>query len=108
MGELRLITNKTFETLNQSDIREFAARSKVLTDVEPLAFAHFRQLETLDLSFNPLLGFANASRSWYGLQYTNISTLLLKRSVPYDYELITIKRSFYKYLKLTRLKKLVS
>ena len=101
------ISNNTFETLNQSDVRELVVRNSGMTDVEALAFAHFTHLETLDLSYSHLLGFPNQCKCWYGLQYTNISTLLLKTSKPTDYNLIKVEMSFYNYLDLTRLKKLV-
>ena len=91
-GDLRYIRNDTFRAFNQTRLNAFKVSGGILTDVEPLAFSHFSQLETLDLSFNPLLGFPNASKSWYGLQFTKISTLLLERAAPYNYEIITIER----------------
>ena len=101
------ISNNTFEMLNKSDVREIVVRNNGVTNIEPLAFAHFTHLETLDLSYSRMAGFPNECTCWYGLQYTNISTLLLTSSANTDVEFFDLDVSFYKYLELTRLKKLV-
>ena len=100
------ISNNTFQALNESDVREVVVRSSGVVDIEPLAFAHFTHLKTLDLSYTRILGFPSRCKWFHGLQYTNISTLLLKNSAYTDRQLFTLRVYFPIYL-LTRLKKLV-
>ena len=105
-GGFQYVSNDTFGVFSNSTVKSLHFRSAELYDTEEMAFSHFSALEILDFTYNPKLGFDNASRSWYGLQYTNVSTIYLEIAVPYDHEVITMEKSFFKYLNLTQIKEM--
>ena len=74
------ILNNTFETMSHLPIRNLTISSGRLTDVEPLAFSWFNQLEYLDLSnCTGRLSVADLYPAWYGLQFTQLKWLILSR-----------------------------
>jgi len=61
--------------------------------MEPASFSHFVQLRTLDLSYNQGLGFTdNVSNAWWGLQFTEITELILTRIVSPDEQAASVIR----------------
>ena len=105
-GGFQYVSNDTFGVFSNSTVKSLHFRSAELYDTEEMAFSHFSALEILDFTYNPKLGFDNVSRSWYGLQYTDVSTIYLERAVPYDSEIIEMKQSFYDYLNLSDIRKI--
>ena len=106
-GNQMYVNNSTFKCFNNNSQLQTLGISSNLIDLDLLSFSHFSHLETLNLSNNPFLGFTNMSKSWYGLKNTQIQSLILVRSVPYDFQLITVDEYFTKYLNDTYVKKIV-
>ena len=104
-GDQQYIANDTFKAFTNTTLSELRITSN-LFDLEEMAFGHLHELSILDLSFNTRLGFHNVSKSWYGLRYTKIQTLLLESTVLYQTDFITINASFYEGLQHTNLKKI--
>ena len=106
-GNLMYINDDTFVCFsNGSSISELRISSNLI-DVTRKSFSHFHNLKTLNLNDNDRLGFPNISKSLYGLENTQINALYLVRSVPYDYEFITLDESFTKGLYNTQIKKII-
>ena len=98
-GSLAFISNLTFAIFKQSNVSYLALRSRLLEDVEPMAFSHFSKLRTLIVSYNMRLGFQNISKSWYGLSFTAVEVLDLTCISPYDRKIIQIQPSFFNNLR---------
>ena len=72
------ILNNTFEMVSHLPIRNLTISAGRLTDVEPLAFSWFNQLEYLDMSnCTGRLSIADLYPAWYGLQFTQLKWLIL-------------------------------
>ena len=104
-GDQQYIANETFEAFTNTSLSEMRINSN-LFDLEEMAFGHLNELSILDLSFNTRLGFHNMSKSWYGLRYTKIQTLILESTAPFQTGFITINASFYEGLQHTNLQKI--
>ena len=102
-GKYTHFENSTFQAYSSSSIRTLVVRSGV-RKVQPLAFAHFKHLEALDLSYNAFHTPERVSNCWLGLQYTNVSTLALVSILD---DLYQLGESFYFHLERTKLKKLL-
>jgi hypothetical protein len=72
-----------------------------------MSFAHFRQLSELDLGYNSNLGFRNASRAWWGLQFTKIQSIVMSSITPQTMRPSKIEADFFDYLNLTKIKSLL-
>ena len=101
------ITNDTLVNFTRSPIKEFTIVSDSLEVVEPLSFSHFKYLEILDLSYNQKLTLESASKSWYGLNSTNITTLVLTRMNNSDDQNVRLELDFFNYLENTKISKLL-
>ena len=103
-GDMRYIGNTTLRAFSNTQLRELNISSN-LFDLDKMAFGYLCRLTTLDLSYNSKLGFQNASKAWYGLQFTRIDTLILENIAPLDgdIEVVMIKESFYNGLENTNL-----
>ena len=106
-GKIMYVTNETLEIFRNVSLKELRFQGEQLTDVDRMSFGHLSQLILLDLSFNPNLGFLNVSKSWYGLQFTNIKSLDLTRAAPFDSDLIQLKEDFYYGLEKTELETII-
>ena len=106
-GNQTYIHDETFSCFQNNSFVEELIISSNLIDVTRHSFSHFISLKTLDLSNNAELGFANISKSLYGLEHTHIESLYLVKSAPYNYDLITLDESFTTGLHNTRIKKIV-
>ena len=98
------LTNQTFANLSRSAVRELKIVSNLLANVQPLAFAHFKHLQVLDLSYNQQLTLNGVSRAWYGLSYTNITTLILTKIKKLDQQDVNIEPEFFNNLESTKIK----
>ena len=77
-GGIDIIANNTFRGLENCPVTELVIEATDdLFDVEPNAFSSLHHLQILDLSYNTRLGFANLSKSWFGLSSQNITILIL-------------------------------
>ena len=76
-GGLNIVTDDTFAVFSNTTVTSLKIQTDCLYELQPMSFAHFRSLETLDLSYNKGLGLMNVSRAWWGLQFTNITKLVL-------------------------------
>ena len=101
------IINDTFVNFARSPIKEFRIVSSSLANLEPLSFSHFKSLELLDLSYTQKLTLVSASKSWYGLNSTNITTLILTRMDSSDEKDVRIEFEFFNYLENTKISKLL-
>ena len=106
-GKIMYVTNKTLEIFRNSSLKELRFQGGHLTDVDKMSFGHLSQLTLLVLSFNPNLGFPNASKSWYGLQFTSIKSLDLTRAAPFDRDIIKVEEYFYHGLEKTKLETII-
>jgi Leucine-rich repeat (LRR) protein len=103
-GFFDYISNDTFSNFSKSRVKELHFRGRRLYDMEASAFKHFKHLRVLSLSNNTELGFDNASKSWYGLQYTNIQKLYLINCNPvYKGTHGVIRQQFYRHLNSTQI-----
>lgn len=99
-GGLNSITNETFQELSICPLEHLSIKTdKTLVNLEPMSFAHFRQLRVLDLGFNHELGIDGAARCFYGLQFTKISVLILSRIVADNQPGMEVRSTFYQQLK---------
>ena len=71
------LTNETFKPLENLTIEELRIKAQNLHAVEPLAFSHFRQLTTLDMSETTGMSVADFFPAWTGLQHTQLKKLVL-------------------------------
>jgi Leucine-rich repeat (LRR) protein len=82
-GGLQIVRNDTFSGFCKAAITELSLKTvQSLHQFEPQSFSHFPMLETLDLSYNHNIGLQNVSNAWWGLQFTNITRLILTKIVP--------------------------
>ena len=106
-GGLNVITNKTFAIFLTIPVKELVIRTGThLGNLDAMSFAHFHQLEALDLGYNKGLGLGdNVSQAWYGLQYTTIRELVLTRISP----VVSPKLSadFFSFLNRTNITRLL-
>ena len=102
-GQMKYVSNTTFATPSLSNVSYLGIHTHLLEDVEPLAFAHFVNLHTLNLSFNKPLGLDNASKAWYGLRFTRVNVLDLTQISPYDSKLIKMESSFFRDINLVNI-----
>ena len=102
-GLMKYVSNTTFATPFLSNVSYLGIHTHRLEDVEPLAFAHFAKLHTLNLSFNKPLGLNNASKAWYGLRFTRVNVLDLTQISPYDNKLIKMESSFFRDINLVNI-----
>ena len=102
-GLMKYVSNITFATPSLSNVSYLGIHTHLLEDVEPLAFAHFTKLHTLNLSFNKPLGLNNASKAWYGLRFTRVNVLDLTQISPYDNKLIKMESSFFREINLVNI-----
>lgn len=103
-GGLNAVTNETLIGLGGCPIEylNITTEDGSLTRLEPLSFAALHRLKTLDLGFNRGLGFKAASDSFYGLQFTNITELVLSRIIADDSVANEFIKEYYTYLNLSR------
>jgi len=95
-GRMTNLNNDTFENLWNCSLKELSIKSQnTLSVLQPLTFAPLSSLEKLDLSYNRGVGFESVSKAWYGLKFTNISTLILTRIISDTEVGPTLKNSFY-------------
>ena len=99
------ISNDTLINFSESAITELKFVSSTLADLEPLSFSHFKCLEILDLSYNHKLTLKGASKSWYGLNFTNITTLILTK--VNDEQNLEVDSDFFNYLENTKISKVL-
>ena len=104
-AKMKYIWNDTFVSLGTLPITHLTINSGWLMWIDSMALSHFPLLHTLDLSYNPLLGFTNAANGWPGLQYTSVKELLFQYSTPYDTSIITMEENFFEGLQYTNLTK---
>jgi len=103
-GGLDIITNDTFAVFSKcKSLTSLKIQTKSLYNVKPMSFAYFPSLKTLDLSYNTGLGLRNISRAWWGLQFTNISKLLLTRLTAHGVGSASLSSEFFKYLNRTKI-----
>jgi len=103
-GGLDIVTNDTFAIFsNCTSLNNLKIQTKTLYDVQPMSFMHFPMLKTLDLSYNNGLGLRNISRAWWGLQFTNITKLVLTRLTPDSIGAASLTADFFAYLDLTKI-----
>ena len=104
-AKMKYIWNDTFANLRALPITHLSINSGWLKSIDSMALSHFPLLHTLDLSYNPLLGFTNAANGWPGLQYTSVKELIFQYSTPYDTSIITMEENFFEGLQYTNLTK---
>ena len=103
-GGLDVVTNDTFSVFSKcTSLTNLKIQTKTLYNVQPMSFAHFPLLETLDLSYNRRLGLRNVSRAWWGLQFTNITKLVLTRLTADGVGAVSLSSKFFKYLDQTNI-----
>jgi len=102
-GGLDIITNHTFAVFRDSAIRNLKIQTHALHELQPMSFAHFPLLKTLDLSNNTGLCLMNASHAWWGLQFTNITKLVLSRVKAYGVGATSLTAKFFKHLDLLKI-----
>ena len=78
LTKFNTIANDTFKPLENSTIKELRIRAQNLHAVEPLAFSHFSQLTTLDMSETIGMSVADFSPASIGLQQTQLRKLVLE------------------------------
>jgi Leucine-rich repeat (LRR) protein len=106
--QLTSVKNNTFAVFTALPIMELSLKTgNSLNALEPMSFAHFSMLRTLDLSYNQGLGFDTISCGWWGLQFTNITKLILTRIAPHDEQSAHVKAKFFDFLNLTHITDLV-
>jgi Leucine-rich repeat (LRR) protein len=107
-GGLQEVRNRTFAVFRRLAIVEISLKTKLsLSNFEPESFSHFPMLRTLDLGYNQNIGFQNVSNAWWGLQFTQITKLILTRIVPPDEQAARVTESFFEFLDLTTIEYLL-
>ena len=102
-GGLDIVTDDTFAVFSNTTVTSLKIQSDALHELQPMSFAHFSSLETLDLSYNMGLGLINASHAWWGLQFTNITKLVLTRMTPHGVGAAFLTGKFFTHLHLTHI-----
>jgi len=102
-GRLDIVTNDTFAVFRDSAISNLKIRTDALYELQPMSFAHFPSMETLDLSNNIGLGLINASCAWWGLQFTNITKLVLTSITRRGIGAVSLASEFFMYLDRTKI-----
>ena len=103
-GGLDIVTNDTFAVFFKcTSLTNLKIQTKTLYDVQPMSFAYFSLLETLDLSYNRRMGLRNISRAWWGLQFTNITKLVLTRLTANGVPATSLTSEFFMHLNLTKI-----
>ena len=102
-GGIDIVTNDTFAVFSNSSLTKLKIQTDTLHDLQPMSFAFFPFLETLDLSYNTGLGLPNASRAWWGLQFTNITKLVLTGMTPDGIAALPLTSEFFLFLNLTKI-----
>jgi len=102
-GGLHIVTNDTFAVFRDSAIRNLKIQTHALHKLQPMSFAHFPLLKTLDLSYNIGLGLTNASHAWWGLQFTNITKLVLTEMTKDSIGAKSLKADFFMHLDSTKI-----
>jgi len=103
-GGLDVVTNDTFAVFsNCPSLTNLKIQTKTLHDVQPMSFSYFPMLETLDLSYNMGLGLRNVSHAWWGLQFTNITKLVLTRLTANGVVATSLTSEFFTNLDLTKI-----
>ena len=106
-GNFDCIKINTFENFSTTNITVLNVRSGELIYLESYAFGHLANLMNLSLSNNLRLGFANMSEGcWYGLQFTKIEGLFLRRcTIDFSQgSASVVTKDFFQCLDLTKLK----
>ena len=107
-GGLDIVTNDTFAVFsNCASLINLKIQTKTLYDVQPMSFAHFPSLKTLDMSDNRCLGLRNISRGFWGLQFTKITKLVLTRLTADGVGAASLNLNFFKYLNRTKITVLI-
>ena len=102
-GGLDIVTDDTFAVFSNTTVTSLKIQTDALYELQPLSFAHFPLLETLDLSYNTALGLMNVSRAWWGLQFTNITKLVLTRMTTDGVGAASLTSKFFMHLDRTRI-----
>jgi len=102
-GGLNVVTNDTFAVFSNGSVTKLKIQTDALYEVQRMSFAHFPLLQTLDLSYNRFLGLNNVSRAWWGLQFTNITKLVLTRITSVDVGATSLSSEFFAYLSRTKI-----
>lgn len=99
-GGLDAVLEDTFTSFGNSSISELSLKTGIsLHHVEPSGFSHLSALTTLDLGYNQKLGLRNVSNAWWGLQFTNITQLVLTAIASTDDQPASHSTSaFFKFL----------
>ena len=79
-----IIRDDTFEPLYNAPIEELKIRFLQLSQVQPLAFQHFPELKTLDMSRTEGMSIANFHPAWIGLKNTKLERLNLSYFVLFE------------------------
>jgi len=107
-GQLDTVTNSTFEKLNRSTITTLYINAYTsLQTLEPQSFMYLTQLKELRLCYNEMLGLKNASRAWYGLQFTKIKILNLSGMTSFDEDEVAVEDDFFNFLEHTKIETLL-
>jgi len=108
-GGLDAVRNDTFSSFCNSSVTELSIKTKTsLYRLEAASFKPFSKLKSLDLGSNQNLGFHNVSDAWWGLQYTNVTKLVLTNIVSGDDQLtVSLTDTFFKYLNLSQIETLL-
>ena len=102
-GGLDIVTNDTFAVFRDSAISNLKIQTDALHELQPMSFAHFQSLKTLDLSNNIGLGLMNASHSWWGLQFTNMTKLILTSITRRGIGAVSLASGFFMHLDQTKI-----
>ena len=106
-GGLDIVTNDTFAVFRDSAINSLKIQTDALRELQPMSLAHFPLLEILDLSHNTGLGLTNVSRAWWGLQFTNITKLVLTAMTADDIGATSLTTGFFAHLERMKITTLV-
>ena len=65
-GGMDIVANDTFAVFSNSSVTKLKIQTDSLREIQPMSFAFFPFLETLDLSYNTGVGLLKASCAWWG------------------------------------------
>jgi len=102
-GGLDIVTNDTFAVFSNSVVSSLKIQTDTVYELQPMSFAYFPSLKTLDLSYNTGLGLMNASHAWFGLQFTNITKLILTQMTDDSIDQVSLTLEFFMYLNQTNI-----